>query len=62
LHLDQADPPPLAGGRELRRLLGDPAEDRDIFGQKLPVIEHQRRDVALWIDRREVIAAFGPSP
>ena len=59
-HLDQADPPQLAARRERRRALGDPAEDRDVFGQELPVVEHQRRDVALGIDRREVIAAFSP--
>ena len=44
-------------------LLGDPGEDRDVLGQKLAVIEDQRRDVALGIDLVEIAAvlgAFGP--
>jgi hypothetical protein len=59
-HLDQPDPSQLAARRERRRALGDPAEDRDVLGQELPVIEDQRRDVALGIDRVEVFTAFGP--
>ena len=58
-HLDQADAPQLAARRELRRALGDPGEDRDVLGQELPVIEHQRRDVALGVDLVEIAAVFG---
>jgi hypothetical protein len=58
-HLDQADAAELAARRELRRALGDPAEDRDVLGQELAVIEHQRRYVAFGIDLREVAALLG---
>ena len=51
---DQADAPLRALRHKPRRLLRDKGEDRDIFGQDLPVVEHQRRHIAFRIDRVKV--------
>ena len=45
---------------ELRVAVGNPAQDGDILGQELLVVEHQRGNVALRIDLGEVAAVFGP--
>ena len=46
--------------RQLRRLVGDQAEDGDVLGQHLAVVELQRRHIALGIDLVVVAAVLGP--
>src|SRR5262245_20976033 len=40
-------------------LLGDPIQHRDVLGEDLAIVEHERRHIALRIDGEEILAGGG---
>ena len=47
-------------GEERACLMGDIGKNGEIFGKDSPVVEFQRGQVTLWVDRAEVAPIFGP--
>src|SRR5690606_21353891 len=57
--LEQPDPPEVPLGLQVRSAIGDQREDRNVLGERPPVVEHEERNVALGIEFAEVAAGLG---
>src|SRR4051812_47884325 len=45
---------------QLRKLLGDPIQHRDVLGEYLAVVEYERGYVTFWIDGEEILTGCRP--